>query len=57
MVDPPGTISTWRHRQFADVGLKWFVGERTFIRSDARTTFDRGGLAQVSWRTGFGVDF
>jgi hypothetical protein len=57
IMDPPGTTSTWHQRPFTTVGFKWFVGERAFVRSDVRTTFDRGGLAQVSWRTGFGVDF
>ena len=56
-LDPPGTTASWRNRPFADVGFKWFVSERGFIRSDVRTTFDAHGVAQVSWRTGFGVDF
>jgi hypothetical protein len=57
VLDPPGRTVSWRHRPFADVGFKWFVSERTFIRSDVRTTFEPGGVGQVSWRSGFGVDF
>jgi hypothetical protein len=56
-VDPPGTTVSWRNRPFTAIGFKWFVSERAFVRSDVRTTFDSGGLAQLSWRTGFGVDF
>ena len=55
--DPPGTTHRWRARPYANVGFKWFVSERAFIRSDVRTTLGRGGLTQVSWRTGLGVDF
>jgi hypothetical protein len=57
LLDPPGTTVSWRHRPFAAVGFKWFVSEHTFIRSDVRTTFAPGGVGQVSWRSGFGVDF
>jgi len=56
-LDPPGTTVSWRNRPFTAIGFKWFVSERAFVRSDVRTTFDSGGLAQLSWRTGFGVDF
>jgi len=56
-LDPPGTTVSWQHQPFASAGFKWFVSERAFVRSDVRTTFDSGGLAQLSWRTGFGVDF
>jgi hypothetical protein len=55
--DPPGTTASWQHRPFADLGFKWFVSEHTFIRSGVRTTFAPGGVGQVSWRSGFGVDF
>lgn len=56
-MDPPGTTVSWRNRPFTSAGFKWFVSERAFIRGDVRTTFDADGLAQMSWRTGFGVDF
>ena len=56
-LDPPGTTVSWHNRPFSSVGFKWFVSERAFVRSDVRTTFDSGGLTQLSWRTGFGVDF
>jgi len=56
-LDPPGTTVSWRNRAFASAGFKWFVSERTFIRSDVRPTFDADGVTQLSWRSGFGVDF
>lgn len=57
VLDAPGTTSTWRSLPFADVGFKWFVSERAFVRSDVRTTFDRDGVNHVSWRSGVGFDF
>jgi len=56
-IDPPGTTVSWENRPFAHVGAKFFVSERGFIRSDVRTTFGGHGVAQVSWRTGFGMEF
>ena len=56
-LDPPGTTVSWQNRPFSSAGFKWFVSDRAFIRSDVRTTFDSGGVTQLSWRTGFGVDF
>lgn len=56
-LDPPGTTVSWAYRPFAEVGFKWFVSECGFIRSDVRTTFDTGGVGQVSWRGGVGFDF
>src|SRR5215212_3271241 len=57
VLDPPGTASTWRSLPFADLGFKWFVSERAFVRSDVRTTFDRDGISHVSWRSGVGLEF
>ena len=57
VLDPPGTTSSWRARPFADLGFKFFVSEQAFVRSDVRTTFDRGGVSHVSWRSGVGFDF
>ena len=56
-VDPPGTTVSWRNRPFTAIGFKWFVSERTFLRSDIRTTLGSAGISQVSWRGGVGVDF
>ncbi len=56
-LEPPGTTVSWQSRPFATVGFKWYLSERGFIRSDVRTTFDGHGVAQLSWRTGFGVEF
>lgn len=57
VLDPPGTTSAWWALAFADVGFKWFVSERAFVRSDVRTTFDGDGVSHVSWRSGVGFDF
>ena len=53
----PGTTVTWRTHPFVTAGFKLYLAERAFLRSDVRTSFDSGGVAQVSWRTGIGVDF
>ena len=37
-------------------GLKAYMTERTFFRSDVRMTF-RGGPDEVLLRVGFGIDF
>ena len=56
-VDQPGTSYAWRTGPYADVGFKWFVSERAFVRSSVRTTFHRDGVDHVSWRSGVGFDF
>jgi hypothetical protein len=56
-VPDPGTTVTWQTRPFVAAGFKLYFTERGFMRSDVRTTFDRDGVAQVSWRTGIGFDF
>ena len=56
-VPDPGTTVTWRTHPFVTAGFKLYFAERAFMRSDVRTTFDRDGVAQVSWRTGIGFDF
>jgi len=38
-------------------GAKFYVSPRAFVRTDARWTFDRSGVARVSWRGGIGFDF
>ena len=56
-IDPPGTTATWTARPYAIVGFKWYVGERAFLRSDVRSTFDRDRVGHVVWRGGVGFDF
>jgi opacity protein-like surface antigen len=43
-------------RPFAAVGFKAYMSPRSFFRSDMRFTF-RGGVDEVLWRFGFGMDF
>jgi hypothetical protein len=57
VLEPPGTSVSWRTHPYVDAGFKWYASERAFVRSTLRTTFDRGGVAQVSWRSGFGFEF
>ena len=57
IVETPGTSIVWRSRPYGSLGFKWFVSEHAFVRSDVRTTFNRGGVSHVSWRTGIGFDF
>lgn len=44
-------------RPFVGIGSKFYVNERGFIRSDLTVAWHRGGVGQVSWRVGAGVDF
>ena len=42
---------------FVGGGLKIFVSERAFIRTDIRTTLAEPDTRRMSWTAGFGVDF
>jgi hypothetical protein len=44
-------------RPFIGGGAKFYVNERGFIRTDVMVGGHRGGIGQVSWRVGAGVDF
>ena len=44
-------------RPFVGGGAKFYVNERGFLRTDISVGWQRGGIAQVSWRAGVGVDF
>jgi hypothetical protein len=48
---------TFDVRPFAGAGAKFYVNERGFLRTDLTVGWRSGGVAQVSWRTGVGVDF
>ena len=51
-----GPDRRWSLRPFAGVGFKAYMTRRTFFTSDMRLMV-RGGIDQVLFRTGFGVDF
>jgi hypothetical protein len=66
LLSPIGPLPTFlgpethvRHsaRPFITGGMKFYVSERAFIRSDIRATFSTGGAESAVWRTGVGVDF
>jgi hypothetical protein len=44
-------------RPFVTGGLKFYVSERGFIRTDVLTTFSSSGAESGVWRVGVGVDF
>jgi hypothetical protein len=46
----------WLARPFADLGFKAYMTRRAFFLGDVRLMF-RGGVDEVLFRTGFGVDF
>jgi len=49
--------STFDARPFVGGGAKFYVNERGFFRTDLTVGWRRGGIAQVSTRAGFGLDF
>jgi hypothetical protein len=66
-VDPRGPVipplidrteaSEFEARPFASGGAKFYVNERGFVRTDLTVAWHKGGIGQVAWRTGIGVDF
>ncbi len=44
-------------RPFITGGVKFYVSERGFIRTDMLTTFSSSGAESAVWRVGVGVDF
>jgi hypothetical protein len=42
---------------FVGGGVKVFVSERAFVRTDIRTTVAEADTRRISWTAGFGVDF
>jgi hypothetical protein len=42
---------------FITGGVKFYVSERAFIRTDILSTFSSGGAESAVWRIGAGVDF
>jgi len=53
----PETQVRYSARPFVTGGVKWYVSERSFIRSDIRSTFSSDGAESAVWRVGVGVDF
>lgn len=50
------TEVSYRVRPFLTTGVKFYVTERTFIRTDLRSSFSTRGLSHVVWSAGIGVD-
>jgi hypothetical protein len=48
---------TFSARPFASGGAKFYVSERGFLRTDLTVAWYGGGVAQVGWRAGAGIDF
>jgi hypothetical protein len=44
-------------RPFITGGVKFYMSERAFIRTDILSTFSSGGAESAVWRIGAGVDF
>ena len=53
----PETRVRYSARPFVAGGVKWYVSERTFIRSDVLSTFSSAGAESAALRIGVGVDF
>jgi hypothetical protein len=53
----PETRVRYSARPFVTGGVKWYVSERAFIRSDILSTFTSNGAESAVWRVGVGVDF
>lgn len=57
MATEPETIVRVAARPYVATGFKAYVSERTFIRSDLRTSWSSDGLAALGWHNGIGFDF
>jgi len=53
--DRSGTV--FEAQPFLSGGVKFYVNERGFIRTDLSAAFDRRGATRMWWRVGAGVDF
>jgi hypothetical protein len=53
----PETHVTYLVRPFITGGLKFYMSERGFIRTDLLSTLSSSGAESVVWRVGVGVDF
>src|SRR5688572_1133473 len=53
----PETQVTYLARPFVTGGLKFYMSERGFIRTDLLWTLSPSGVESAVWRVGVGVDF
>ena len=56
-IEPPRQATVFSVRPVAAGGAKFYVNERAFVRTDLGVAWHEGGVAQVTWRAGIGVDF
>jgi hypothetical protein len=56
-IAPPRQATAFSVRPVAMGGAKFYVNERGFVRTDLGVAWHDGGVAQVMWRAGIGVDF
>lgn len=54
---PPIDRTLTSLRPFATAGLKVYVAERVFVRTDVRVVAGSGRAEAATWRGGFGFDF
>lgn len=54
---PQRTTTAYTLRPAVSGGLKFYVNDRTFVRTDVQTALGRDRLAYVTWRGGIGVEF
>lgn len=54
-VSGPTEVS-YAARPFVTTGVKFYVTDRTFVRTDLRSSFSTRGLSHVIWTAGIGVD-
>jgi hypothetical protein len=57
----PGSLGapevTYAAQPFVNAGLKMFVSERAFVRTEVMTSINSRGLAHATWSGGIGVEF
>ena len=56
-IEPPRQATVLSVRPMAMAGVKFYVNERGFVRTDLGVAWDDGRVAHVTWRAGIGVDF
>jgi len=56
-IEPPRQATVFSVRPLVAGGAKFYVNERGFIRSELGVAWYEGGVANVTWRAGVGVDF
>ena len=56
-IEPPRQATVFSVRPLARGGAKIYMNERGVVRTDLAVAWLEGGVAQVTWRAGIGVDF